>query len=262
MSDERKKRIYDQHGEEGVKAHEEGQDIDFKELFKSLFGAGKFDDIFDDIFYIHAVLDNAPEEMTREQLDAAINNELMKECKRFSIKLNEKIKPFVEQNVEVFKANIIRDIEDKIDAPGGPELLSLIGYVYINEAEKHRSRFLGLGKFGASIKENAKWIRASAQTYGDAFGFQAAANELEMDPTNEKAQEAFYDKGLSVMWRLGKLEIEKLVRGTCKMSIKDTTQPKSVRKERLKAIKQLGKMYKDAGASHLQKRRLDELKTM
>lgn len=259
LSDERKRRIYDAHGEEGVKAHEEGGEMDYKELFKSLFGAGKFDDIFDDIFYTDIMINS---QNTGEALRKEYDARFQAECKRYSQKLNEKIQPFVDQNHELFKNNIQLDIEDKVDSPGGPELLVLIGYVYMNEAQKHKSSFLGLGKFGASIKENAKWLRASAQTFGDAYSLQVAAHELEEDPNNERAQATYFDKGLSVIWRLGKLEIERLVRGSCKLSLKDRTQTKGIIKERLKAIKLLGKMYKTSGSAHLQKRRLDELRSM
>lgn len=47
------------------------------------------------------------------------------------------------------------DAVAKADAPGGPDLLQCVAYVYIQEAKKNMGRMLGIEGFFASVAEKA-----------------------------------------------------------------------------------------------------------
>lgn len=239
-------------------ASESTATFSFKDLFKSLFGAGKFDDIFDDIFYTDLTMQYVDEnakntDQNIEQMNESINEQHTKECFRFSKILLEKIQPFVEHRRDIFMRNLRSDIEEKIDAPGGAELLTLIGYVYTNEAEKMSERYFGLKRVYASIKESAIRFKSSIKAFGGAYSFKVASEELESNPDDEKAQQAFQDKGLDVIWKIGRLEIERIVRGTCKLVLRDPDISKNIVKLRIDAVKVMGKLYKEKGNEYIQK---------
>lgn len=55
LSDPEKRKIYDQHGVEGLEAASAMDKIDIKSLIRALFGGGEFDDIFGDVSELPSV---------------------------------------------------------------------------------------------------------------------------------------------------------------------------------------------------------------
>lgn len=253
LSDEEKRRVYDTHGEEGVRSFESAEQFEFKDLIKSLFGAGKFDDIFDDIFFTDILLSSdgqMPSDKSNDELQKEVSDFFEKECQRFSVILMDKIEPFLEFKRHEFMSQLREDVEDKLESPGGPELLMLIGYIYVNETEKMSDKYFGLKRLYATMKESAVRLKSNIKALSEAYKFKVASDEYESNPEDEKLRQVYQDKGLDVIWKMGKLEIERLVRSTCKLVLRNQNVEKSKLKLIIDAIRTIGKMYKEKGSEH------------
>jgi hypothetical protein len=63
---------------------------------------------------------------------------------------------------------VAAEIEEKLNAPGGPSLLAHIAYVYTQEAKSHSGRWLGLEGFVTGIQETGHYISEAASVIGCA----------------------------------------------------------------------------------------------
>lgn len=70
------------------------------------------------------------------------------------------------------------EIEEKLNAPGGPSLLAHIAYVYTQEAKSHSGRWLGLEGFVTGIQETGHYISEAASVIGCARLFAPHATQL------------------------------------------------------------------------------------
>jgi hypothetical protein len=65
-----------------------------------------------------------------------------------------------------FSEIVAAEIEEKLNAPGGPSLLAHIAYVYTQEAKSHSGRWLGLEGFVTGIQETGHYISEAASVIG------------------------------------------------------------------------------------------------
>lgn len=157
-----------------------------------LFGGGKFDDYFGEILIFEAAL-IMEEEYKKEELKQKeefeklppsqrpppgspaakvnINEEVVQaKIKELSDKRREflvkklliRIEPYMTGNdLGRLRQNTRVIAEDLADSPGGAELLQLIGYIYIQEAEQHSKSFLGIPAFFSEVAEKTHLVKGS-----------------------------------------------------------------------------------------------------
>jgi len=147
-----------------------------------------------------------------------------------------KLEPFVRGNVADYKQMMTTEAEDLIDSPGGPSLLTLIGYIYEQEAKQHMCGFLGIEGFFATLAEKGHLIGATVSAVTDAVKLQSTLNEMEQSEHSEHLQSKAMALGLSTILKLGKLEIESVVRAVCEMVLLDKQTEKKTLKKRAKGL--------------------------
>lgn len=253
LSDEKKKELYDKYGKSAVGLDQQGGAMDATLLFGVLFGAGKFEDTFGDI---EELID--PQMFSEQPMDPEEREKYEKKLQETQDRLVEllkaKLRPFVHGYQKEFSEIVAAEIEEKLNAPGGPSLLAHIAYVYTQEAKSHSGRWLGLEGFVTGIQETGHYISEAASVIGDLSRMQALQKELEKNPEiaqTEQVQQRAATLGLGLMWRLGKLQIERAVRQVCRAMFSSRhSATKEERKLHVAALKRLGELYHAAAKNH------------
>ena len=164
LSDPQKRTIYDERGKDGVQMAQNAGNVDIKMVFRLMFGGGAFDDIFGDVCELPmlkqmlASMEN--QAMGRMDDDRLQNSEKLRReediyCKTLSEKLMTSLDRAAKQGMRQFAEACKKEALELCEAPGGTELLSMVGYVYSQEGKQHAGRWLGLEGFFAQIQEKA-----------------------------------------------------------------------------------------------------------
>jgi len=152
-----------------------------------------------------------------------------------------KLQPFISGDDKNFKSQEV-DINEKLESPGGPGLLSSVAYIYIQEAKKNLGRFAGLQGWFAGIEEKGHGLKQGLSLVSSLVKLQVAQERLEAGEQTEQLVNDIMSQGLSMIWKVGLLEIESIVRDICQtvLNIPD----KVLKKKRAEALEELGKVYK------------------
>jgi len=270
LMDDKKREIYDKYGQGGLQTSDS---FDAKEMFRMLFGGGKFDKEFGEISFGELLNKNENEyndhfeeklqRMQKERREKLVHHLLIK-LEPFiwdAVKLLENKQTANSQmqtaditkvaEVSSFEDIINLDIRSKLDAPGGPALLAHIGYIYQEEAKQHMNRLWGIESFVAKLSEVGHVLKESFSMLNDVMKLQTVAQNLEKEPNNPVWRETLQVKGLTTVWRLGKLEIEQTIRKVCEEILTDKTIDVTLRERRAKGLLKLGQMYESAGKKAL-----------
>jgi len=135
------------------------------------------------------------------------------------------------------------DIDEKLEAPGGPVLLHHVAYIYIQEAKKNMGRFFGVEGFFASVEEKGHNFKQLITLVRSAVKLQVAQDRMEQVGEDEELAAEVMSQGLSTIWKMGKMEIESMIRDVCSAIFK--VQDKNLKKKRATALKDLGEFYRD-----------------
>jgi curved DNA-binding protein CbpA len=263
LSDDEKRMIYDKYGKEGLQRGGSttgggGFNDDPSQMFVLLFGAGRFDDCFGDVIFTTVVKLQMKGITDEDKLQEEIQKSQKERVDRLVEIMLKKIKKFEAGEGVEFLTDIKKEIEEKLEAPGGAHLLYQLGDIYINEAKQHEKSFLGIGKFVAEIKESTHQAKATMAVLGSAYQLQIAQEELdqrieagtiENQQEMEELQHHVAEQSMTAIWRLGLLDIEKIVRMVCERIMEDKSVDKTTRQNRIKAVKFIGKFYKKVGKS-------------
>jgi len=246
LSDERKRELYDKYGKEHVQATESGG-LDLSMLLRMLFGGGRFDDVFGELMMTSLLAteeggggDEAKREMERKSEERQAN--LAKTL------WEHKLKPYVENPSDVndWVEMVEKDIAEKLEAPGGASLLALVGWVYAQEAKRHDTRWFGLESFVSGISEKGHVVSETIRLLSEMRKLQQAQVEMQNAGDNPEVQERAMNQGLSIMFKMGKLEISSTVRSVCETVIKQHATSKYTKKKLLEALRKLGELYQKA----------------
>lgn len=168
-------------------------------MLRSLFGQGKFDDCFGELSFI-IVLDPKFSQLSKQEFTKKIQEHQYMTIKELVLFFH--LSPLTERRLHHWRRNwtstsplvvwyifssylswlilqtfelfLQTDVTEKIPVPGGIPLLSLIGYVYKQEAKQHMGRYFGLESLWHNIAEKTHFIR-------EAFKATVAALELQAD---------------------------------------------------------------------------------
>jgi len=144
------------------------------------------------------------------------------------------------------------ELVEKAEAPGGSELLKIVGNIYIEKAKQYEGRFLGFEGLFSSIGEKASLV---GQVF-DAFGLtikmakemsKIQAMQQNSQTIDEATQSKLMSMGLNVFWTMGKIEVDRTVHAVCESILTETGIPADLIKRRATALRQLGELYTEAG---------------
>jgi len=271
LTDPEKRERYDKFG------HDEGQHIDPTELFRAMFGAGKFQDIFGDVA-LADILSMGGEQAggppgpgagisedgtLSPEKEAELLEKKNKRKDKLVSALLPKIEPFVsggKAGQEEFKRVATAEAEELASVPGGDELLLLVGYVYVQEAKQHLG---GLTGYISEWKESYHHIKEAISIIKSAVRMQTAQQMLaEKGGEDVQLMEFMMTESLKTVWKLGRMDIDDILRLTLSAVLKPAEViDKKILKQRCEAIKVLGNIYQKV-AKKAQKELMLELKRL
>ncbi|KYQ88615.1 DNAJ heat shock N-terminal domain-containing protein [Tieghemostelium lacteum] len=240
LTDPEKRERYDKYG---MNAMDETM-IDPVELFRMLFGGGMFQDYFGDLSFYDAFSSmGQQEEMDPNkppQLDMSKMDEKRKERVNYlAKKLEILIEPFIQGNEKEFESMIVEKAKEMANAPGGAELLELIGYVYLQEAKQH-----SIFGFFHEISEKGHKAKEIFSTISSAAKIQRSFTNEDPTTATIPQQENMIKEGLKLIWKLGRLDIDSVIRDVCERVLDKKADR---RKRKVEAVKILGKVFERIG---------------
>jgi len=181
--------------------------------------------------------------LTEEELRIKVDKANQERKEKLVIELLKKLAPYIAGKDKGFESQK-EDIQEKLEAPGGPALLLHVSYIYIQEAKKSLGRFLGVEGWIAGIEETGHAFKQSFSLISSVVKLQVAQDKLEQHgQQDEELENEIMSHGLSTIWKLGQMEIEKMVRDVCQTLMKEAPDKKS-KKKRASALKELGEVYR------------------
>mmetsp|Transcript_15682 Transcript_15682/g.37885 ORF Transcript_15682/g.37885 Transcript_15682/m.37885 type:complete len:426 (-) Transcript_15682:155-1432(-) len=222
LNDPQKRQIYNEKGKEGVHAASSGQ-VDIKTVFKLMFGGGAFDALFGDVCELPMLKQMIGMQEQQQQDPRAMQQgqeKLRREediyCKQLAHKLKEKLDKCGQLGDKGYRELCERDGLELCEAPGGVELLGMVGYVYTQEGKQYAGRWLGLEGFWSQIQEKAHVASTGTAVLVDAIKTANMAQEMSAGAQTEeeqrKAEAKMMRSGLNVVWKMGKMLLEERVR--------------------------------------------------
>lgn len=236
LSNPEKRALYDTHGKAGL----ETATIDIREIVKTVFGGGMFETIFGDVCSLPMI------EMLFQQVEGEgrLAAAAFESDKSWSVEQQAQLKLAEERNCEqlavylakkmnqrsmdpeMFSDMIRAEAHGLVETPGGAELLGIVGYIYVQEAQQ----FLG-GPAGwaAEVAERGHYMSEGAGILSQVVGVLSISKKLETEGAagegkaaevqarchglqQVELQKEVMSKGLDTVWRVGKLLLEERVR--------------------------------------------------
>jgi curved DNA-binding protein CbpA len=242
LNDEEKRKIYDKFGVSGVRATEQGGGTDPSMIFKMLFGCGTFDDIFGELSFT-SMLSNPGHDMTENQMKEQLDIENTKRKEKLLEQLIARLEKRISGQEKNFNNYLSADTKEKIEAVGGLALLNHVSYIYIQEAQKNLDRYLGIQSWFAEIEEKGHSLKQGASLLSALIKLTAAHSRFEQaSEQNEELVKEVMSHGLSMLWKMGLMEIENTLRDVCKTFL--VVPDKELKKKRAEALEALGLFYK------------------
>ena len=239
LSDPEKRKNYDQFGTTSDDME------DPMVLFRMLFGGGRFDDFF--ATPLASMARPGDENKSEEELQAEYQKRQQEVVDGLAIKLSELLQRIIDTKYLAAPDPrrhdfLFAEATEMSEAPGGAELLSVVGYVYVQMAKQYSSSFLGIPAFFARAHDRGHLIKATMSAIGSAAKM-ASIEDPEANP------EAAVRQTLKTLWKAGKLEIEISLRAVCNTILGPLQEQKAKAQlgDMVKALKILGTIFKDIG---------------
>jgi len=239
LTDPEKRERYDKFGMDAMNE----MTIDPLDLFRMIFGGGMFQNYFGDLSFYDAFSQQmSPENAENPQPIEPNQEQMLKKREERIAELTKQlviiIEPYVQGNKSEFENNMKQQAKEMAAAPGGADLLTLLGYIYIQEAKQH-----SLFGFIHEISEKGHKAKELFSTISAAVKMQNSLKEESMDGS-EPAQENVLREGLKLIWKIGRLDIDSAVREVCERVLDKKAEK---RKLRVEAVKSLGKIFEKIG---------------
>mmetsp|Transcript_63539 Transcript_63539/g.170016 ORF Transcript_63539/g.170016 Transcript_63539/m.170016 type:complete len:317 (-) Transcript_63539:153-1103(-) len=266
LSDGNKRQIYDERGKDGVQQAEAMGQVDVGMLFRLMFGGGAFDDFFGDVCQLPLLKQMtgsmeaggaAPEAMTRERSEE-LRAEEEAYCRQLAAKLRTRLDQWAAgPGGEAGLGEACRgEGAELCEAPGGGDLVSMVGYVYGQEGRQRAGRFLGLEGLVAKVEEKAHVASASMGVLVEAVRTanmahavdRAGAAAAQRDEQQQREmEERMMRSGLNVVWKMGKLLLEERVRRVCQLMFDEVAKDRRKKETLARALMQVGEVFHRLG---------------
>eukprot|EP01133_Synstelium_polycarpum_P005971 gene5971-6916_t len=235
LTDEEKRKRYDQFGMDGMNENM----IDPMALFRLIFGGGLFQDFFGDLSFYEMFaqeFDPSGEDSVKQKTPEDMEKKHKERIDELSKQLIIIIEPYVQGNTVEYEKMINERATEMAGAPGGVELLALLGYIYVQEAKQHSTFgfFYEISEKGHKVSEVYSTIKAAVKMQNQVST---------MDPEASAATEGILKEGLKLIWKIGRLDIDSAVRNVCEEVMNKKLVPSKLRKQRVEAIKILGTVF-------------------
>ncbi|KAJ1791851.1 DnaJ-like protein [Coemansia sp. RSA 2167] len=198
------------------------------------------------------------EEQARKRQEADERNK--EQVKVISSHLKDKLAIYVENTsaepkaaLEAWESQIKAEAEDLKIESQGVELLHTIGSAYCFNAKKYFERQELFGSFRNayhSVKETGRVMSDAYAMFKDAMELQRTYAELSKADENSitpeeklRLEDSATKKGLQVLWKSGRLEIENKTHQACSAVLNDKTADKETLKRRAVAMRAMGEIY-------------------
>jgi len=265
LSDEEKRNFYDKAGKNGLR---EGF-LDPKELFKKMFGDGKFGDIFGEInIFPPTPNDNKtsnssnPSNSNYPNYSNFNNTELKpgyhesphakERIVKLTLELIRRLEPYMKDDINSFSNECRLEAINLVDSPSGAELLSLVGYTYIQEAKQHIGGFFGIESFLCEVEEKGHIFKETFNVVRQAVKLEMMQQKLQQKGHLDKEEEQkLMADGLLAIWSLGKLQAELVLRQVCEEVMRAEDVIPTQRKKRAQGIKLMGEIFKEIAKAHI-----------
>mmetsp|Transcript_13264 Transcript_13264/g.18086 ORF Transcript_13264/g.18086 Transcript_13264/m.18086 type:complete len:554 (+) Transcript_13264:50-1711(+) len=273
LSDPEKREKYDKLGKDGVGGAGE---MDINALIQQLFGDGAFDHLFGTVDFsgfANQPADDDPEMigLTEEEraakMEERVQLENLEKIIELAGHLRGRLEHFIENPTDFLETAKIEAI-DLAHAPGGAGLLEHLGYIYEQEAAQHMGRFFGVEGFFSEMREGFHMVKATfsliktlavLQSQAQYMEEQGQKGELSSD-REAKMAASIMKEGLSLIWKLGKFQIEMIVRKVCEMVLEEKGVHSAILKKRAEGLRILGETFAAAGAG-AKKQEKEQIKT-
>ena len=138
------------------------------------------------------------------------------------------------------RAPLVAEAADLAEAPGGLDLLCMLGYILTQEASIYDTAALSIPAWFSGKRRAVHIAKA---------GFSVAMSAATFDGMVEDGYDAedCMTQQLIVMWKLGRYLLEVEVRGALSLIFERMKIEKTVRKDLVKALKILGSTFKEVG---------------
>ncbi|KAI9476941.1 DnaJ-like protein [Coemansia sp. RSA 989] len=198
------------------------------------------------------------EEQAKKRLLAEERNK--EQVKKISEHLKDKLAIYVENTdadpktaLEAWESQIAAEAEDLKIESQGVELLHILGSAYCFNAKKYFERQELFGSFRSayhSVKETGRVMSDAYSMFKDAMELQRTYAELSKAEENnitaeekQRLEDSATKKGLEVLWKSGRMEIENKTHQACSIVLHDKTVDKKVLKRRAVALRSMGEIY-------------------
>jgi len=244
LMDEQKRADYDNYGKDFVKNQSQGI-IDFAQLVKLLFGGNLFADLVGEMkLYILEGITNPDYGPEQEE-----QNEIHKQQRVNDMidLLHARLVLHIQGEMQAFEDVLCVELDEKFEHPFGTDILKHIAYIYTEIGKKYMGRFLGIESFFTGIGETFHTISNGVSLLQSGMALLKVQQEMQIHIEQgtelpEESQKKFFDAAMYTLWKIGKMEIEEILRRVCE-SIVDDPNP-SVKKQKAKALYAAGAFYK------------------
>ena len=243
LSDPEKRKHYDKYG------FEEYSDADNSfAVIRTLFGAGRFDEFFSTPLQGVDLQDEELAAEGKEEYQNTVREEYQNSIKENEEGLKKSLAARLDKMIEEgmvkdprTRAALFDEAREMSEAPGGGELLMLLGYAYEQVANGYRKTFLGIPGWFSRRNEQLHLISSvmSLMTTAASFAYTQKAEDMD--------EKAVLEKGLKAIWKIGKLEIDMTVRNVCRGVLEDKEINPAQKNDRIKALKILGEIFTQVG---------------
>ena len=176
LTDPEKRERYDKFG---VFGEDEG-DVNPEEIFHALFGAGRFDEFFSTPFT--GVDTSGSEDLSEEEAQRRYQEDVNRRSREKATSLLERLRTMVRDGVLSDKSKqseLAKEVLEMAEAPGGPELLSILGYVYIQEANMNRDTMFGIPAWFSKKNESIHMMKTTISMASSAAVYSTMADDPE-----------------------------------------------------------------------------------
>jgi len=247
LTDDTKKQIYDKYGKEGVKKEEGRGTKDSIDIYKSMFGNGKFTDTFGELTLFQSIFSNSlnAEEQKKNQIEISKIQEVQK--KKLFTQLIVKLEPYATGAIEAFEDMSAMLIAYKLEGLSGAALLKFIGEIYIEVSEQYIG---GIQGFFSSLFEKGNTAIHAVTAFSSAVRLHNAIQVLQQEGIKVETMH----ESISAIWDLGKIEISRLLHEVCKEVLSEPGVTPDTLRARAEGLNRLGQMFIEAGTLALKQR--------